>query len=371
MYLKFQAQKEAVIGLGIDFQVLDQKTGLPVPRADEIVKNLHHPRVTLGLFQSVIEVDTELHISVSEAMAELRGLSRILLEKCHARGLTLLSSGTHPAVSWISLSPTSDPILRKLLDRLAWVGKRMAVFGLRIHVGVPDAEKAISIAGALRNLIPLFVALSASSPYWNGQDTGLASVRARIIENVPNAGIPPKFINWAEFVRFVKTLRAAEAIHDLTEIWWDIRPVLSRGTIRIQACDAPHTLREIGLLASIAHATVHTLIQYYREGERILEQTHILIRENKWRASRFGLEAQLIISLDGSVVPLRSFLEMTLEKILPSARSLGCATHLAEVEEILAYGPGYIRQRVMRNNLNPQQTALAISQEFETDLNAE
>lgn len=367
MKLQFQGQTQPNIGLGTELQIIHNQTAQPLPLAPEILKEIQDPRIRIGLFKSVLELDTHLHPQLNQALQELKQMIDLLRQACTKRNATLLSTGTHPLAHWSKLQPVPDPTRQPMLERLAWVGKRMAIYGLRIHVGVPTGEYAIAIMGGLRVLIPLLVALSASSPFWNGYDTGLASARARIIENVPNAGIPPKIINWAEYVRYVKTLRSAEAIQDLSEIWWDIRPAHKRGTVRVQAADTPHTLREMALLAAIVYASVYTLVQNYQNGEPFLEQQHWIVRENKWRAARFGLEAHLILNSQGHTLPLIEFLHHTLQKISNTAKQLHCYNQLENIHEILAYGPGYIRQKMLTRLMPLQQATLKIATELETN----
>jgi len=206
--------------------------------------------------------------------------------------------------------------------------------------------------------------LSASSPYWQDFDTGLASARVRVVETVPNAGIPPNIVNWSEFLRFVKTLRTTESIRKLSDLWWDIRPNSKKGALQIQICDMPHTLQEIISLTALTKTLVANFLDDYVNGRPLPMLDSWINRENKWRAARFGLDAQLIHTRDGDTIPFYEFFERMVVRIEGTAKRLNTIGLLDNTFKTFERGAPYQRQRLLKTRFGFQHMIETISNEL-------
>lgn len=219
------------------------------------------------------------------------------------------------------------------------------IFGLHVHVGIESGEKAIAISNALSSYIPHLLALSASSPFFEGEATGLASCRVKIFESLPTAGLPYRLLNWAEFQRPMITLVNAKAIESVREIWWDVRPHPQFGTVEVRICDGFATLDEIVAMTAMIQALVVWLGEQYDEGIYLPLQRNWIVRENKWRATRWALEADVIIDERGRLEPLAESIDRLIELIEPVAKRLGSHAELLRVRPMMSTGPSYNRQR--------------------------
>jgi carboxylate-amine ligase len=210
---------------------------------------------------------------------------------------------------------------------------------------VRSGDKAIATVNSLSGYLPVFLALSAASPYWNGQDTGLASTRTKIFEAMPTTGLPPHLRDWNEFNVFLDTLIEAGAVQTVREVWWDIRPHPGYGTVELRMCDSMPTLWEIAALAALAQSLVTEFDRMIDRGETPEVPREWVRRENKWRAARWGIDADLVIDESGHTRPLRDIVDDLVERLLPIATELGCAAELEDLRRIAAEGPSYVRQR--------------------------
>lgn len=346
MRLSFAGRSAPDVGISLELQLVDAETLLPLPAAQELLSQLQdEPRFSPSLYQSAIQLSTQIQPSISACEGSLRQLLERLHQLSGQQGLALLASGSHPIQGWREMHLSQDVRHEAFIRRLQWVGRRAAVFGLRIHVGVPDGEKAIALCNSLASVLPILLALSGSSPYWRGVDTGLASCRVRVIENIPNAGLPPNLLNFGEFQAYVRTLRAAESIERVTDILWDIRPNLQLGTLELQVCDAPHTVQETLALAALTQALVVWMLERYEEGEPIPFSEPWIARENKWRAARFGIDAELVHTAEGELRPLRTLFHQLRERLAEVTERHGLEPQLARLDALFSEGPGYMRQR--------------------------
>ncbi|MFN2608951.1 MAG: glutamate--cysteine ligase, partial [Acidimicrobiales bacterium] len=283
--------------------------------------------------------------TVAEARDDLAASIKELAVLTDARGLALMCSGSHPFSDWHDQHVSPNPRYHTLVDEMAWVARRLQIFGVHFHVGVRSAEKAIAIANALNAYIPHFLALSASSPFWAGRDTGMASSRTTVFESLPTAGLPYQLSGWAEFEEFMGTLVAARAIKGIREVWWDIRPHPDFGTIELRICDGIPTLHEVAALAALAQCLVEWLDGRLDAGETLPVPREWVVRQNKWRAARHGLEADVIDGDDGRLASLRASVRDLVAELAPVAARLECAEELAANLATLDAGPSYHRQR--------------------------
>jgi carboxylate-amine ligase len=306
------------------------------------------PKVKHELFECTVEIITGVCDTVADARADLQSSLDAVRTAAAARGYALASSGTHPFSRWRDQRVTADPRYEELVGELQWTARRLAIFGVHFHVGVPTGDRAVSIANALRGYLPLLLALSASSPYWEGEDSGLASARCKVFESLPTAGLPPPLANWAEFVELMDTLVRAESIRSIREIWWDVRPHPDFGTVELRMCDAPPTLTEVAAIAALAHSLVTHLDEQLAHGEPLDPRNEWTVRENKWLAARHGVDAQLITDLTGNRRAVPDLVDDLVTELAPTARELGCLDELAGLTDIVQTGPSYARQRAVR-----------------------
>jgi carboxylate-amine ligase len=256
-----------------------------------------------------------------------------------------MCSGTHPFAAWRDQQVTDDPRYHQLIDAMGWTAERLQIFGVHYHVGVKDGERAVAIAKGLSHYIPHLLALSASSPYWDRHDTGLASSRSKVFESLPTAGLPEQISDWSEFERFMTTLVSAEAISTIREVWWDIRPHPDFGTIELRMCDGLPSLREVAALAALSQSLVTWLDARAEAGEALTPPSDWVLRQNKWRAARYGTDADLIVDEEGGTRPLPDVVADLTDELEATAAALGCGDELDAVATILDHGPSYRRQR--------------------------
>jgi carboxylate-amine ligase len=216
-----------------------------------------------------------------------------------------------------------------------------------VHVGVRSPDKVIPMVNALSQYVPHFLALSASSPFWVGADTGLASARSKVFEGMPTAGLPYQLSGWDRFEDYMETLISTHAIESVREVWWDIRPHPDFGTVELRICDGLPTLTEVGAVAALSQCLVEQFDREIDRGYTLPVPASWVLRENKWRAARYGLDADIVVDEKGTVLPVRQAIADLVEELSPTARRLGCSAELADVRRILEVGASYQRQRAV------------------------
>ncbi len=375
MAIEFRASERATLGVEVELQLVDRSTRELRSGASEVLARLakhepsgDHPKVKHELFDSTLEIITGVCETVGEAKADLATTLAEVAPAAEEVGLALLCAGTHPFTHWSTQRVTPNPRYERLVGEMQWPARRLAIFGIHTHVGVRSEEKAITIANALSAYIPHFLALSASSPYWIGRDTGLASVRSKVFEALPTAGLPEQFGRWEEFEAFMTTLIAAGTIRSIREVWWDIRPHPNFGTIELRICDGIPTLSEIAGVAALSQCLVEWHDTLIDRGYTPPCPRAWIVRENKWRAARHGLDAEIIVDETGALTPLRVAIAEVVEELAPVAKRLGCAEELAGVTGILERGPSYVRQRrLVEGGASLVDVVDSLAEELRTD----
>jgi carboxylate-amine ligase len=256
------------------------------------------------------------------------------------------SAGTHPFSLFERQRITARDRYRNLVDQMQYVARRELIFGMHVHVAVDDAEKAIQVVNGLLVHVPMLLALSANSPFWRGEPTGLSSSRQMVFAAFPRSGPPPRFDNYAEYAEVVGQLEKTGCIADYTHIWWDIRLHPRLGTIEIRICDAVTRVEEAVALTAYCQALVKHFCERHERGEQIPSYHRILTTENKWLAARYGLEAPVMDLATGrrNRVSVAQLVRRTLKELEPHARELGSERELEGVREILSRGNGSDRQ---------------------------
>jgi carboxylate-amine ligase len=351
--IPFQSSERASLGVEWELQLIDLETRELAAGAVEILEAIRpegaaeHPKAKHELLQSTIEIITGICGTVSEAKADLAGTLAEVSAAAEHRGLGLMCAGTHPFTDWQTqlISPKERYI--QLVERMQWLARRMQIFGVHVHVGVRSPEKAIPIVNALCQYLPHFLALSSSSPFWVGCDTGLASARTKIFEGLPTAGLPYQLAGWEEFETYMETLISTNSIESVREVWWDVRPHPDFGTVELRMCDGLPTLDEIGAVAALTQCLVEQFDTQLDRGYVLPTPASWVLRENKWRAARYGLDADVVVDEKGTVRPVRQAILDLVEDLMPMAKRLDCEAELADVERVLAVGASYQRQRAV------------------------
>ena len=353
MEIPFRSSERASLGVEWELQLIDRDTRELAPGANEILEQLRpdgaeeHPKAKHELLQSTVEIITGVCTTVAEAKADLAGTLAEVAAAAEQRNLGLMCAGTHPFTDWQSQLISPKERYLELVERMQWMARRMQIFGVHVHVGVRAPEKAIPIVNALCQYIPHFLALSSSSPFWVGCDTGLASSRTKIFEGMPTAGLPYQLTDWAQFEEYMETLISTKSIESVREVWWDVRPHPDFGTVELRICDGLPTLDEIGAVAALAQCLVEQFDTQLDRGYTLPTPASWVLRENKWRASRYGLDADIVVDEKGTVRPVRQAIVDLVEELRPTAKRLDCEAELADVLRVLDVGASYQRQRAV------------------------
>lgn len=328
----------------------DGHSGDLVGRAPEVLADVRefaaHERFTITgeLLTNTVEVTSGVGATVEAAVDDIVDAIGLLREHTDPRGIELLSAGSHPFAQWFRQEVSDGTRYSTLIDRTQWWGRNMMIWGIHVHVGVDAVEKVMPIVGALCVYLPHLQALSASSPFWAGERTGYASNRALVFQQLPTAGLPWPFEQWEQFEAYLGGMAHAGVMADASEVRWDIRPAPRWGTVEVRACDGMSTVVELAAIAALTQ----TLVEHFsRELDRGRELPRIppwFIRENKWRAARYGLDAKVIIDADGTQTGVREHLAETMDAVAGIADELTCAREFAGVETILREGASYARQ---------------------------
>ena len=350
MQIPFHSSPSSSLGVEWELQLVDRETRQLTSGATEILAELspdgEHPTAKAELLQSTIEVITGVCTTVPEAMADLAGTIAQVTALAEPRGLGLMCAGSHPITDWQSQQISDNPRYVKLIEDMQWLARRMQIFGVHVHVGVRSPDKAVAIVNALSSYIPHFLALSASSPYWIGSDTGLASSRSKVFEGLPTAGLPHQLNDWAQFEQYMETLIKTGTIDSIKEVWWDVRPHPTYGTVELRICDGLPTIAEVAMVAALSQCLVDTFDREIDKGYTLPTPRRWVVQENKWRAARYGLDASIIVGQDG-VQPVRDALRELVQDMRSTAERLGCSAELDMVEQVLEGGASYQRQRAV------------------------
>jgi len=333
------------LGVEEELHIVDATTGELVQKIEEIMSRLPdelHEFVSYELFQSVMEIKTAPCASVAEVEKQLRGLRSRVGSWAAACGASLASAGTHPFSRYKDQKVTDQERYREVLRMLRWIAQREVIFGQHVHVAVPGPEEAIVAHNRLSELTPLLLALSANSPFWQGFDTGFESARVKIFETFPRAGLPPAFPDYEAFEGYVDLMVESGAMEDYTFCWWDVRPHPEIGTIELRVLDSQTGLRDTVALTALTQCLVAEVLQ--EVGPHEPYDMHLAV-ENKFRASRYGMEASFYDAHDKTTVPAKDLARTFVERLKPHAQDLGCESELEGVLEIVEGGTGSQRQR--------------------------
>ncbi|GAA1923957.1 glutamate--cysteine ligase [Nocardioides marmoribigeumensis] len=349
------AESRPTLGVEWEFCLVDKQTRDLVNVADEIFDRLNEeagrgsggPALHREMLRNTLEIVTGVCETVPEAMADLETTLARVLPVTDELGVDLLAAGTHPFATWLNQELSEGERYAELIARTQWWGRQMLIWGVHVHVGMPRRETVMPVLSAMLTYHPHLQALSASSPMWAGDDTGYASNRAMMFQQLPTAGLPFQFSTWAEFEDFVASQVKTGVIDQVDEIRWDIRPSPHHGTLETRFCDSVASRRDLAAIVALNHCLVVDLEERAAAGEKLPELPPWHVQENKWRAARYGMDAWIITDSESNERLLRDDLADLVQRLVPVAERLGCSAELAGVEQIARHGASYERQRAL------------------------
>jgi carboxylate-amine ligase len=373
--LQFASSPAPTLGVELELHLTDPSTGALASSAVAVLDEMgaghpegEHPKAKHELFQSTVEIITGICRSPAEAKADLAGTLDELRTVGERHGVRPMGSGTHPFGCAGDQDISPPPRYHALVEEMQWTARRLLICGTHFHVGVPSGAHSIAVMNELLRHLPLFLILSASSPFYEREDTGMASVRSKVFESLPTAGLPPRLADWGEFETFMDTLVTSGCIKSVKEVWWDVRPHPDFGTVELRMCDASPTLREVTALAALAQSLVADVIGRFDAGELPPPPREWSVRENRWLAARHGVNADLIATDEGHRMPAEELLASLVDRLTPTASRLGARAELEDVLEIWSLGPSYLRQRrVVEAGGTFEDVATHLAEELATD----
>lgn len=352
VHVDFVPSPAPTLGVEWELGLVDAASHELVQLADTVLAALPgpdgspgHPRIKQELLLNTVELVTGICRTAGEAAEDLAGSLAEVRGVTDGLGVELFSAGTHPFASWRDQRVAEGERYATLIDRTQWWGRQMLIYGVHVHVGMPHRDAVLPVLGAMLAYHPHLQALSASSPFWAGIDTGYASNRALMFQQLPTAGLPFQFDDWGQYEAYLDDVFTTGVIDDLAELRWDLRPAPRLGTLEVRVCDGVPTLTEVTALAALTHCLVVEACDRWRDGAlpRPLPPWHV--QENKWRAARYGTDAIVVLDAAGTERLVTDDVLDTVERLAPVARRLGCAAELASVADLVAAGASYRRQR--------------------------
>ena len=350
--IDFRGSPEPTIGVEWELALVDKSSrDLANTAADLFAAagpRLPDPgRLHKELLRNTVEVVTGVCHTVGEAVADLRRTLEVVVPVADGLGVDLYGGGTHPFASWTRQQLTEGHRYEELINRTQWWGRQMLIWGVHVHVGLPAQERVMPVLSSLLNHYPHLHALSASSPIWAGVDTGYASNRALMFQQLPTAGLPFQFERWSEFEGYASDQLVTGVIDELSEIRWDVRPATHLGTLENRICDGISDFDDLASLVALMHCLVVDLDTRAAAGETLPTMPPWHVQENKWRAARYGLDAIVVLDAESHERLVTEDLADLLARLAPVADRLGCAAELAAVADIPRRGASYQRQRAV------------------------
>jgi carboxylate-amine ligase len=326
------------LGIEEEFQMVDRQTGQLSPHIITILEkgaSQFGDKIKPEMLQSAVEIVTDVCPDITAARLELQNLRKMLLHLLQEDGLTIISAGTHPEASWLDQPSTPNDRYVELEEQLQDVVRSILIFGLHVHVGVENHEIAIALMNQLRTWIPHLLAISTNSPFWGGRLTGIKSYRSVIWRPLPRSGVSEPYISWGEFESYVQSLVKAGIIDNGKKIWWDVRPHAFFPTVEFRVCDMPATIEDTLAIAALCQALVAKLTWLYKRGmaTQVLPRYHI--DENKWRAMRYGLDAEIIDFVQNRRLSMRAAIGELLDFVDDMLDDLGSHREIQYLRALL------------------------------------
>lgn len=375
--LEFHSNREPTLGIELELGLVDAQTMALSSSIQTILKQVGEGNSAATykpeLMQCCVEINTGICKTVSDAADDLSAKIVCLEQICDQVGLRLWWGGTHPFSLWRNQSVTPNERYANLVNLLQEMARRLVTFGLHIHVGVDSGDKAVMICDRIMQHLPTLLALTGNSPFWEQRDTGLDSHRSKIMEGLPTAGLPTLMRNWSEYVWLVNHMEETGFINTIREIWWDVRPHHGFGTVEVRVCDMPGNLGDVLSVAALIQCLVKYLSDEIDGGTYQHDCHPIMVRQNKWRACRFGNRAHLVNSYTYEAQPISHIVEHLISKLRPISRDLDCYEYLSQAQ-VLADTAGWaarqrsileetgdpteiVRQLTAKSRVSPETTA--------------
>jgi carboxylate-amine ligase len=335
--LPFTRNEAPTLGVEVELQLVDHESYELTSAIEPILSRLPpdlEGRVKPELMQCYLEINTDICRDVADVRRDLQRTLTELYKITDPLGIRLFWAATHPHSSWRRQEITVNDRYQMLVDLMQDVARRLVTFGLHVHVGVESGDKAVMICDRMLRHLPLLLALSANSPFWEARPTGLHSNRSKIMEMLPTAGLPHQMRNWSEYTWIVNHLIDTGFIHTIREIWWDIRPHHNFGTVEIRVCDMPPNLEHVLAITALVQSLVVAISRQIDEGTYQSDYHPMMVAQNKWRATRFGAGASLVDSDDYRQHTVQQTVDHLVERLMPVAEELRCAKELAFAREL-------------------------------------
>ncbi len=354
----FTRNDSPTIGVEVELQLVDAETfalASAIEQVQSLIPEEFRERIKPELMQSYLEINTGICHTVAEVGDDLRETLGVLEGITQKLGLNLYWAATHPFSHWREQQITVNDRYYRLVELMQDVARRLVTFGLHVHIGVDSGDKAILVCDRMLRHLPLLLALSANSPFWNGRSTGLHSNRSMVMQDLPTAGLPHQMRNWSEYVWLVNHLIDTGFINTIREIWWDIRPHHNFGTVEVRVCDVPASLDQVLAITALVQCLVKAISNEIDEGTYFAEYHPMMIQQNKWRAIRYGSQARLVDSDDYKQYSVQKTTERLATLLTPVAQELDCVKEL-EAAVHLPKQTGSAQQIALWQNA-PGQTA--------------
>ncbi len=335
------------IGIEEELMILDAESFELVNAIEALLEPAPLGEIKPELMESVLEISTDPCANIAEAGEQLRTLRRQVAETARSKGMAIGSAGTHPFAMWENQRIVARPRYRDLISALRFVARQELIFGMHVHVGIDDPDRAIHVANGMRVHMPVLLGLSANSPFWRADATGMASTRTPIFRAFPRVGIPPSYENWADYERRIDFMTTAKVIEDYTYLWYDVRPHPNFGTVEVRVMDSQtHIEHSLGL-AALVQALMRELAEHFDAGTPLSTYPWEMLDENKWLAARHGLEGDLVDLPSSDRVPTRALARRLIDRMRDHCSDLGSLSELEHVEDLLERGNGAARQVVV------------------------
>lgn len=348
---EFSGSPEPTLGVEWELAFVDRSTRDTAPVAAKVLEiiDAEHPGHPLQreFLANTVELVTGVHHTVPQAVADLRSQLDMVLDAADRVGVDVWSSGSHPFARGTAQQVSDKGHYSEIINRTQWWGNQMIIWGIHVHVGIQDAERVWPIIQALATKMPHMLALSSSSPAWNGEDMGYASNRSLLYQQLPTAGLPPAIFTWADWQSYMRDQELSGVINHTGSMHLDIRPASKYGTIEVRVADATSNMKELAAIVALTHCLTVYYDRMWEAGEELPSLQPWHIDENKWRAARYGMDALVIVNRDTDERWVRDELVELVEQLAPLADELGCRTELDYVKDIVALGAGYERQRAV------------------------
>ncbi len=351
MDLPFARSERSSVGIEWELALVDADSGDLRQVAQTVLEAVapegggEHPLIRQELLLNTVEVVSRVRRTVAEAGADLQEAIDEIRTVTDPLRVELMCAGTHPFARWDNQKVTDKERYATLIDRTQWWGRQMLIYGVHVHVGVEDRDKVLPIANAMLAYYGHLQALSASSPFWGGKETGYASNRALMFQQLPTAGLPFHFQRWSELEHYVQDLTTTGVIDVFDEIRWDLRPSPKFGTLEVRVCDGIPTMSELLSISALTHCLVEHFSSELDAGRELPDLPPWFAQENKWRSARYGMDSWLVLDQHAREDLVTADLARLLVTLEPVAERLGCLDELAGIDEIVRRGPSYVRQR--------------------------